>query len=402
LSKVFSPLTLGVGFTALLALVPGLGLGSTGSKAEKKAETATRKALEAKRIQKITAVERLLEQSLQERLQAGSTTLGATILTLPDPQRTHMAFWFDLRLNAVQRAFKDYNYFPRAFFLPWEANPKDDAGHGISSDYPEGSPGLIWLARERQATDPKGGPTGYHALFIVGESQSLGINREALRRALLLAAKVRGPGDPPPITLIGPQFSGSLASLGAALEEHFRNSSAPPIRLQGTTTIDAGVAENLAAMAGGNAASRLWISPWVCNLSGSSKDLLLGWYRKEAGWPKEASKVALFTESNTVYNLRPVAAHEPDAGVTQILFPMGLSQLRAERRALEHEKEAELARKSVDVEARERMQQIREEGERIVQTIERRSRPFNEDWPSWRADPTWPVPTLPADWATLG
>jgi hypothetical protein len=336
LSKVFSPLTLGVGFTAMLALVPGLGTSSTGSKAEKAGEVANRKTLEAKRVQKASAVELLLDQSLQERLKAGASTLGATILTLPDPQRTHMAFWFDLRLNAVQRAFKELNYFPRAFFLPWEANPKDEAGHGISSDYPDGSPGLIWLARERQATDPKGGPTAYHALFIVGESQSLGINREALRRALLLAAKVRGPGDGPPITIIGPQFSGSLASLGAALEDHFKTSSAPPIRVQGTTTIDAGAAENLAAMAGGSATARLSISPWICNLSGPSKDLLLGWYRKEAGWPKEASKVALFTESNTVYNLRPGAVRHPDAGVTQILFPMGLSQLRAERRALEH------------------------------------------------------------------
>ncbi len=336
MSKIFSPLTLGVGFTAMLALVPGLGISSSGSKAVKQAEVATRKPHEAKRVQKVSAVEQLLEQGLQERLQGGSPTLGATILTLPDPQRTHMALWFDLRLNAVERAFKEFNYYPRAFFLPWEANPKDETGHGISSDYPESSPGLIWLARERRATDPKGGPTGYHALFIVGESQSLGINREAMRRALQLAAKVRGPGEGPPITIIGPQFSGSLASLGAALEEHFRISSAPPIRIQGTTTIDASAAENLAAMAGGRATMRLSISPWLCNLSGASKDLLLRWYRKEAGWPKEASKVALFTESNTVYNLRPGAGPKPDAGMTQILFPMGLSQLRAERRALEH------------------------------------------------------------------
>jgi uncharacterized protein len=45
---------------------------------------------------------------------------------------------------------------------------------------------------------------------------------------------------------------------------------------------------------------------------------------------------------------------------------------------------------------------IREEGERIVHMIEQRSRPFSEDWPSWRADPSWPVPTLPVDWATVG
>jgi len=45
---------------------------------------------------------------------------------------------------------------------------------------------------------------------------------------------------------------------------------------------------------------------------------------------------------------------------------------------------------------------IREEGERVVQLIARRSRPFNEDWPLWRPDPQWPIPTLPADWAQPG
>jgi hypothetical protein len=45
---------------------------------------------------------------------------------------------------------------------------------------------------------------------------------------------------------------------------------------------------------------------------------------------------------------------------------------------------------------------IREEGERVVELIESRSRPFNEDWPQWRPDAEWPIPTLPDDWATPG
>ncbi len=332
MSKAFSPLTLGVGFTALLALVPGLGIGSKEGRGGKDSGLATKAAAEAKRAQKVEAVEALLDQWLAERPRTGSATLSATILTLPDPQRTHMAFWFDLRLNAVQRAFKELNFLPRAFFLPWEAKPKEEGGPGISSTYPDASPGLVWFARERRATDPQGGPTAYHALFIVGESQSLGLNREAMRRALRLAEKVRGADAGSPITVIGPQFSGSLTSLGAALEEHFRTPSAPAIRVQGTTTLDAGTAATLRATAGGIPAPRLAISSWVCNLSGPSKDQLLSWYRNEAGWPKGASKVALFAESNTVYS----RDSKPDGPYTQILFPMGLSRLRAERRAMEH------------------------------------------------------------------
>ena len=342
MSKAFSPLTLGVGFTALLALVPGLGIGSTAGKADKKAEATAKAGREASRDPKAEAVEALLDQCLGERLKTGSPMLGATVLTLPDPVHTHMAFWFDLRLNAVQRAFKDDGFVPRAFYLPWEAKPKDEMGEGVTSSFPDTSPGLIWLARERRASDPKGGPTAYHALFIVGESQSLGINRKALERALRLAEKVRGAGDGPAVTIIGPQFSGSLTSLGVALEAHFRVASAPPIRVQGTTTLDARAAENLRVMTGGVAAPRLILSPWICNLSGPSKELLLTWYRKEAGWPEDDSKVALFTESNTVYDPRPSPNATPgpkatgNGTMTQILFPNGLSRLRAERRAMEH------------------------------------------------------------------
>jgi hypothetical protein len=45
--------------------------------------------------------------------------------------------------------------------------------------------------------------------------------------------------------------------------------------------------------------------------------------------------------------------------------------------------------------------EIRREGERVVDMIERRAAPFNEDWPDWRPDPAWPIPRLPEDWATV-
>jgi hypothetical protein len=40
---------------------------------------------------------------------------------------------------------------------------------------------------------------------------------------------------------------------------------------------------------------------------------------------------------------------------------------------------------------------IRAEGERVVGLIETRSRPFNEDWPLWRPEAGWRIPTLPPD-----
>ncbi len=323
MSKAFSPLSLGVGFTALLALVPGLGLGS---KSPKRDSPAAAKVAEAqKKDRKVEAVGALLEQCLRDRPQAAASTVAVTILTLPDPQRTNMALWFDLRLNAVQRAFRASEFLPRAFYLPWEAKGREEGGAGISSEFAESGPGLIWFAR--------GGATpAYHALFIVGESQSLGVNREALRQALQLAARVPAPATGRRISILGPQFSGSLSSLGAGLEAHFKDSAAPDIRVQGTTTLDAAGSKTLREAIGPVDPKRLSLSGWICNLSGPSKDRLLDWYVTQAGWPRDASKIAMFTESNTVYS------RDRGSGVpmTQILFPMGLSRLRSERRAMEH------------------------------------------------------------------
>jgi hypothetical protein len=42
---------------------------------------------------------------------------------------------------------------------------------------------------------------------------------------------------------------------------------------------------------------------------------------------------------------------------------------------------------------------VRREGERIIAEVETRSWPFNAGFESWRPDPSWTVPELPAHWA---
>ncbi|HEY1707922.1 MAG TPA: DUF402 domain-containing protein [Rhizomicrobium sp.] len=44
---------------------------------------------------------------------------------------------------------------------------------------------------------------------------------------------------------------------------------------------------------------------------------------------------------------------------------------------------------------------MRREGERIIEKIERKTRPFDESWPSWRPDPAWTTPVLPDNWAIV-
>jgi hypothetical protein len=43
-------------------------------------------------------------------------------------------------------------------------------------------------------------------------------------------------------------------------------------------------------------------------------------------------------------------------------------------------------------------EQIRAEGRAVIADIEARRPPFNEPWPAWQPDPSWPIPMLPPDW----
>ena len=41
---------------------------------------------------------------------------------------------------------------------------------------------------------------------------------------------------------------------------------------------------------------------------------------------------------------------------------------------------------------------IRREGDRVIERVTAWAPPFCDGWEDWRADPTWPVPTLPESW----
>lgn len=41
---------------------------------------------------------------------------------------------------------------------------------------------------------------------------------------------------------------------------------------------------------------------------------------------------------------------------------------------------------------------VRTEGERVIETIESRGWPFDENWPAWRPDPSWQIPGIPNGW----
>ena len=50
----------------------------------------------------------------------------------------------------------------------------------------------------------------------------------------------------------------------------------------------------------------------------------------------------------------------------------------------------------------ERARELRAEGEHVIELMKARKTPFNQGWESWRPDPAWPIPQLPAGWDVIG
>jgi uncharacterized protein len=46
----------------------------------------------------------------------------------------------------------------------------------------------------------------------------------------------------------------------------------------------------------------------------------------------------------------------------------------------------------------EQARAIRAEGERVIERVEAWTAPFDDGWESWRPDPEWPLPAIPAVW----
>lgn len=61
------------------------------------------------------------------------------------------------------------------------------------------------------------------------------------------------------------------------------------------------------------------------------------------------------------------------------------------------EDEWELAREHGLI-APDLLDEVRREGERIIADVETRAWPFDADFETWRPDPSWPIPELPANW----
>jgi hypothetical protein len=132
------------------------------------------------------------------------------VVTVPNPASTNLGYFTDRALEGVIRAFAVPGWNFDSAFLPWIGI--DEAGNKwIERDPLDPEPGVVIFRKEEKV----------FLAFIVGETPSGGIDLRPLKKALRyskeLATPPAVPTSPPTVSMIGPVFSGSVASLRLAV-----------------------------------------------------------------------------------------------------------------------------------------------------------------------------------------
>jgi hypothetical protein len=200
----------------------------------------------------------------------------ALIATVPDPVHTHMAMDFDRTIDTLLQAAADMGYLNTYFWLPWERHPEggratvsgsgQEPGHDALK---EREPGLIILKkipREGEPTGPSDSYCDVIYLFVIGETPTLGVDGFQFQKALSyevelgnaianghysrgkihlgqldLSASQAGEREllaQEAVTIIGPQFSGSAASLRAGIEAARNMGETARFEVLGTATTE--------------------------------------------------------------------------------------------------------------------------------------------------------------------
>jgi hypothetical protein len=143
-------------------------------------------------------------------------TLDYIVATVPDPVDSSVAYMFDRFVDSIQRAAEAAGFVRDRYWFPWAppTTGKGDAPHA-GVDRHEREPGVILFRRERNKPDDKTTRPQLLAVFLVGETPTFGVHKQALSEALKY---VRKSGNRAPIRILGPAFSGSIFSMRSVLE----------------------------------------------------------------------------------------------------------------------------------------------------------------------------------------
>ncbi|HYM75778.1 MAG TPA: hypothetical protein VE377_07350 [Candidatus Dormibacteraeota bacterium] len=136
--------------------------------------------------------------------------IRSMMAAVPNPQHTHLGLMTDRAIEAIHVAASEARFLPLAHYLPWPTSGSGGGAASASESQADSStPGiLVFQDIDTGATlRPK-----YLLVFLIPEMPTEGLDRGVFLNAGKIIAKA-SPGMKV-IRLAGPNFSGSVASLG--------------------------------------------------------------------------------------------------------------------------------------------------------------------------------------------
>ena len=258
---------------------------------------------------------RSLKQSIGRG--GGMPPVDFLIATVPDPIDSNARWQFDPTYDSLQRAISASGYSLARFYIPDldpTRNPDTDA-RAVNRLH-ERLPGVVLFTNGSRLL----------VLFLVFETATGGVHQEAFRQAVwTLAQWTEDQATPPEVRVVGPMFSGSIPSLGRAMESIRSALPHPNIRYRVIT----GAATNAGnrALLASIVRTELSYRTTVLN----DEELLIALASFFEG-RVERNRMAMLVESNTAYGsaLRTVLQRRGlcTEGCAVLPFPLHISRLR--------------------------------------------------------------------------
>jgi hypothetical protein len=144
------------------------------------------------------------------------------VAIVPNPVQTHLPLMFDRQIDAIQQAVQDTGFSYDGSWFPWNQTDRsyeslsDEQQSALLAAELQEQPGIMVF---RRGSNPIGDKEPYGdglAVFVVAEQPTGGLSDVQFTHALnWIVALQAEPGE---LRIIGPTFSGSLASLARELE----------------------------------------------------------------------------------------------------------------------------------------------------------------------------------------
>ena len=265
-----------------------------------------------------------LRARLERRAADTAVDVDFLIVGIADYVDSNIGWSADQQLEAIQAAMVTGNLTLDRFYLAdW---PRDRDAASVLRAHRE-SPGAV-IFRGQRVTAGRSRML-MRVVLLVPETPTSGLHRDALRAALRLVTSWNDESQAP-IRILGPTFSGSVASLRRALDDD------PAVRAGRKVQIISGsatAASNRSVLEGGTSHIRFSSTTHTFPQSLRALQTYLGGVHE--GWARGTS-MALLHESNTTFGSESINAEsdDPDAiasifrGVRTIPFPLHVSRLR--------------------------------------------------------------------------